>query len=182
MTPFDLDSLRARAAELDARPVPVPTGDREQVEAKVRHHAAILTELLDGFRQYSDQVFRAFISPDAVVSEAWRELLAVWLAKAKPAAALGRQFAQRRWGQRDHLPPLDDLHYLLAEVDYLLLHWSPPARSVTPGPRTRIPEAVAEKMRARLRAVTGEREPSEVAGRELPREVGESVSVPHPAS
>lgn len=166
MTTLNPDLLREYAAELDALPVRVATGERAQVEAVVRHHADLLADVLDGFRQHSALVFRAVLPPSPPLSEAWRELLAVWLAKAKPMAALGRQF-EWRWVTRNRLPSLEDLHYLLAEVDFLLLHWSPPQRSVTPSPRTEIPEAVLAKMKARFGEMTAGREPtSEVAVRE----------------
>ena len=105
--------------------------------------------------RWNEQVFRAYQPPDAAIDDFLREWLTTRLTPAKSAAKLGRGWQRSYFVPQGHrVPELDRLHELLAEVTYLLDNWLPAARSISPAPRTRIPEAVAEKMRAKLLALT----------------------------
>lgn len=116
------------------------------LDESIGHYVRLCAELRAYIGQWAQAVFSGKLEFDPEVDSLLNAEARRLLRRAKQVAARGRVMN----GQCFELQGLDDLHYHIAALDYLLENWVKPRLAVSPAPRVALSEATKREISERL--------------------------------
>ncbi|MFO0927292.1 MAG: hypothetical protein U0736_09665 [Gemmataceae bacterium] len=146
---LDLEALRLFTDELTERARRCDNGEGllcASLEASIEHYVQLCRELRACVNRWAHAVFTGEAECDPGAEALLRRTLQAMLRRAKEVAARGRAMD----GQCFVLLGLNDLHFLIADIDYLLENWVTPRRAVSPAPRTKLTRETERQVADRL--------------------------------
>lgn len=146
---FDLPTVSRFAAELRERQHRCETGEGmvcSNLDESIKCHANLCRDLLFALKQWANAVFKGQVAFDPQVEAEFQAQVRVLLPHAKRMAAKGRE---KNW-MCFEFRELDQLHYWIADLDYLQEHWVSPRLAVAPSPRVSAPDAAERQITERL--------------------------------
>lgn len=146
---FDLPAVSRFAAELKKRQRQCESGEGTvciNLEESIKCHADLCRDLLLALKHWANAVFKGQIAFDSQVEATFRAQVRDLLPRAKRMAAKGRE---KNW-MCFEFRELDQLHYWVADLDYLQEHWVSPRLAVAPAPRLSVPDAAERQINERL--------------------------------
>lgn len=117
------------------------------LDESISHYVHLCLQLRRFINEWARAVFSGEIEFDPEVDALLNSEARRLLRRAKRVAARGRAMD----GECFELGDLDDLHYQVADFDYLIENWVKPRLAIAPSPRIPIPEAAATEIAERLR-------------------------------
>lgn len=149
---LDLPAARRFSEDLNRRILQCDNGEGMEcanLESTLNHYADLCHELQTTIAGWANSVFSGETGFDVEVEAVLKNEARVLVARAKQVAAYGRALDAECY----KLHALNRLHYLLADLDYLLEHWASPKLAVGPGPRVRTSSGVDREVMACLQGL-----------------------------
>jgi hypothetical protein len=147
---FDLPAVSRFAAELKERQRQCGNGEGmfcSSLDESIKCLADLCRDLLFTLKKWATAVFKGQVVFDQQVEAEFQAQVRDLLPHAKRVAAEGRE---KNW-MCFELQGLNELHYWIAELDYLREHWVSPRLAVAPSPRVSLPDAAERQISERLR-------------------------------
>lgn len=119
------------------------------LDEAISHYVRLSASLHDYIGQWAQAVFSGRLEFDPDVDSLLNAEARRLLRRAKQIAARGRVMD----GECFELKALDALHYHIVNFDYFLENWVKPRLAVSPAPRNRLHQPVAEEIAKRIAAL-----------------------------
>jgi hypothetical protein len=116
------------------------------LDATISYHVQLCSELRQGISGWARAVFTGQVPFDPAVETLLKVEVQELLPHSKRVAAQGRE---KNW-MCFELAGLNQLHYWIVDLDYLLENWVSPRLAVSPAPRVKLPAAAEQQIIERL--------------------------------
>jgi len=137
---LDLDAVRQFTDELTSRIRECENDEGtvcSSLQKRISFHTQLCSDLRYRIYEWARSVFSGVTGVDLQIEVLWKTHIKNVLDRAGEVAAYGRILHEQCY----ELDGLDQLHYQIASLTYLLNNWVSPRLAVSPAPRVRLSDA-----------------------------------------
>jgi hypothetical protein len=153
---LDLNSMRQFTADLNNRLRQCDNGEGmvcSNLDETIRYYVELCRKLRGYINQWTRAVFTAEVRFESEVEILLKTKGRELLRHAKHVAARGRALNEYCFA----FESLNELHFCVADLDYLLENWVTPQPAVGPAARVKVPREAAQQIRERLKNLRQQR-------------------------
>jgi hypothetical protein len=152
MDTFDITTVRRFTEDLNDLARRCDNGEGTEcttLERSLERYVELCATLREKINDWARAIFKGELAFDVEVEGQLKSGARELLVRAEEVAARGRAMD----GQCYVLAPLNELHYRIADLDYLLGNWVRPKPAVSPAPRVRMPAAAEQEAAERIKSL-----------------------------